>query len=96
VIDLVKQKIVDKFPVKAEEAPVSVENATEPKPTAEKPEAKKERKAKKEVEPKEPFINKWGFLHFKQEILEAFGAPKGQKTFVTIEQKEGALVIRKA
>ena len=64
--------------------------------------AKKERKSKatepiqKPVFPATEFVNPWGFIHLSQKVTEAFGAHKGQKTPITIDLQEGALVIRKA
>jgi hypothetical protein len=46
--------------------------------------------------PTEGFVNKWGFIHLKSKVAEAFGAIKGQKTPITIDLQEGALVIKKA
>jgi len=46
--------------------------------------------------PAEGFVNKWGFIHLKGKVSEAFGAIKGQKTPITIDLQEGALVIKKA
>ena len=46
--------------------------------------------------PAEGFVNKWGFIHLKGKVAEAFGATKGQKTPITIDLQEGALVIKKA
>ena len=58
---------------------------------------------KKIVTKKEPaltfpangFVNRWGFIHLKGKVAEAFGAIKGQKTPITIDLQEGALVIKK-
>ena len=46
--------------------------------------------------PTEGFVNKWGFIHLKSKVAEAFGAIKGQKTPITIDLQEDALVIKKA
>jgi len=89
----------------AEKTVVSVEDVTAPKPTEKKKGGKRkipevEGKAKAETQTvesnKQPFINPWGFIHLKADVLERFGAVKGAKTFISIEEKEGTLVIRKA
>jgi len=46
--------------------------------------------------PAEGFVNPWGFIHLNSKVAEAFGATKVQKTPITIELQEGALVIKKA
>jgi hypothetical protein len=87
------------------EAPVEVTPVGE-KP-AKKPKAKKARKPKAEeptqpIEPKsmvlpvKGFVNAYGFIHLNGNLLEAFGGEKGKKTPITIDLKEGALIIRKA
>lgn len=63
-----------------------------------------EEKSSKKKAAKEPtltftaegFVNKWGFIHLNSKVAEAFGATKGQKTPITIDLQEGALVIKKA
>jgi len=44
----------------------------------------------------EGFVNPWGFIRLNSKVAEAFGATKGQKTPITIDLQEGALVIKKA
>ena len=51
---------------------------------------------KKATFPVKAFVNPWGFIHLKADVLAAFGAPKRQKTPITIDFKEGTLIIRKA
>lgn len=74
---------------------------------AKKPKAKKERKPEVEeptqpIEPKsvafpvKGFVNAYGFIHLNGNLLEAFGGEKGKKTPITIDLKEGDLIIRKA
>lgn len=46
--------------------------------------------------PAEGFVNPWGFIRLNSKVAEAFGAIKGQKTPITIDLQEGALVIKKA
>jgi len=69
-----------------------------------KPKRQKRQKTKQPtqtVEPKsatfpvEGFVNSWGFVRLSQKVTEAFGAQKGQKTPITIDPQEGALVIKK-
>lgn len=60
----------------------------------------KKKGAKKIEEPTltflaEGFVNRWGFIHLNSKVAEAFGAIKGQKTPITIDLQEGALVIKK-
>jgi len=45
--------------------------------------------------PAEGFVNPWGFVRLNSKVAEAFGAIKGQKTPITIDLQEGALVIKK-
>ena len=45
--------------------------------------------------PAEGFVNKWGFIHLNSKVAEAFGAIKRQKTPITIDLQEGALIIKK-
>ena len=98
VIDVVKGKIVDKFP--EEKTVVSVKDVTEPKQTAEKPKVKE--KAKVEPQPKtqtfpaKGAVNAYGFIHLSNGIAEAFGVFRGQKTPITIDLQEGVLIIKKA
>jgi outer membrane biosynthesis protein TonB len=71
----------------------------EPKPESkveEKP--KKSAKSKEEPKTKEKtaYVNAYGFIHLSTEQAEAFGVEKGKKTPITMEFKEGALIIRKA
>jgi len=91
---------------KAERADDKELPASMPTPTPEeKPKAKRQRKPKAEkpaesVEEKktflvEGFINSYGFLHLNTTLAEAFGAPKGKKTAVQIDFKDGTLVISK-
>jgi len=59
-------------------------------------EAKKKTKENSKVAfPVEGTINKWGFIHLSQRAVEAFGAVKGQRTPITIDLHEGALIIKK-
>jgi hypothetical protein len=46
--------------------------------------------------PAQTFVNQWGFIHLSPKAIEAFGATKGQKTPITIDLSEGALIIKKA
>jgi len=53
--------------------------------------------------PVEEFINPWGFIRLSRNVLEAFGVNRTsdvkkpyEKTSVTIDLQEGALVIKKA
>ncbi len=57
---------------------------------------KKTKENSKVAFPAQAFINRWGFIHLNQGAVEAFGAVKGQKTPITVDLKEGALVIKKA
>lgn len=64
-------------------------------------EAKKnvEKKAKENSKvafPVKALVNPWGFIHLKNGIAEAFGAQKGQKTPITIDLKDGNLIISKS
>ena len=71
--------------------------------------AKKERKSKatepvqKPVFPATEFVNPWGFIRLSRNVLEAFGVNHTsdvkkpyEKTNVTINLQEGALVIKRA
>jgi len=87
-----------------EKAPLEVKDL----PTGEKPtKAKKERKTKakeqsQSVEPKsvtfpvEGTVNAYGFIHLSNGVAEAFGAARGKKTPITIDLKDGNLIISKA
>jgi len=84
----------------------------QPEVKEEKPKRERGQKSKQPtqtVEPKsatfpvEEFINQWGFIHLSREALEAFGVKKTgdikkpyEKTSITIDLQEGALVIKKA
>lgn len=65
-------------------------------------ESKKTKKEKKVKEPKttnfpvKAFVNKWGFIHLSKEVIEAFGVGKDEKTPITIDLQDNALIIRKA
>jgi hypothetical protein len=70
-----------------------------------KPENVESKKTKKEKEAKEPkttnfpvkaFVNKWGFIHLDKDIISAFGVNKGEKTPITIDMQDNALIVRKA
>jgi len=74
-----------------------------------RPRKHKHNKPTQTVEPKpaafpsEEFVNPWGFVHLSREALEAFGVKKTgdakkpyEKTNVTIDLQEGALIIKKA
>jgi len=63
---------------------------------AKKKTEKKTKENSKVAFPAQAFINQWGFIHLNQEAVEAFGAVKGQKTPITIDLNEGALIIKKA
>ena len=63
-------------------------------------ESSKKKVAKKKEEhtlifPAEGFVNPWGFVRLNGKVAEAFGVIKGQKTPITIDLQEGALVIKK-
>lgn len=73
--------------------------------TTEKAKAKKPAKlmAQKEgeahladLEYSKAFINSYGFIHLGADLMAKFGAKKGEKTAITIEVKDGVLMIRKA
>jgi len=51
--------------------------------------------SKKEPKPKQDYVNAFGFIHLRKEIAEEFGAPKGVNTPITIEVKDGVLMVRK-
>lgn len=96
VFDPTKAPIVTKVKDKEFEATVPKEQPKkEPKP---------KEKPKPQPEPKPTFpmeckINAYGFLHFNSEMREAFGIPEGKKvpeTRITIDFKDGALIIKKA
>lgn len=60
---------------------------------------KKERKSKEPKQTKFPvksFVNPWGFVHLGKDVQSAFGVNKGEKTTVTIDMQENALIVRKA
>jgi len=84
----------------ATEAPVKVEEL----PTAEKPKAKRQRKSTvkaegethKQIFPAKGTVNAYGFIHLSNGIAEAFGAKDGVKTPITIDLKDGNLIISKA
>jgi hypothetical protein len=56
----------------------------------------KEKPQKAAKFPIKGFVNQWGFIHLKAEVLSALGAAKGEKTLIAIDLKEEALIIRKA
>lgn len=67
----------------------------EQKPVEEKP-------VEKPVFPSKAYVNPWGFVHLSRNVVEAFGvAQSGDekkpyvKTELTVDFKDGALVIRK-
>jgi len=45
--------------------------------------------------PVEGTINAYGFIHLNTDLMEAFGISKGAKTPISIDFKDGALIIRK-
>lgn len=60
------------------------------------PKAAEKKKAGKEVEfPIQAFVNLYGFLKIKDRVLEKIGWPKDEKFDVTLDWRDGALVIRK-
>ena len=74
-------------------------------PVMDEHKAKRERKSAKSetsakpVFPLEAFINKYGFIHITNGVAQAFGITGYQKQRnvpITIDFKEGALIIRKA
>jgi hypothetical protein len=88
-----------------EEKTVSPIVTEENHPTITPKKERKSKKAKKTQEPKveqkptfpvEGFVNPWGFIHLKKNVVEAFGATMGQKTAITIDLQEGTLVVKKA
>lgn len=95
----------------AEQQAEPIATAVEVEATKEKPaKAKKERKAKTEkpaqTESKSPeqkpakfpakgTINAYNFIRLSNAVAEAFGVQKGRKTPISIDLKEGELVIRK-
>jgi len=46
--------------------------------------------------PAKGMINAYGFLHLSNGVAEAFGVPRGKKTPVTIDFKDGNLIISRA
>jgi hypothetical protein len=82
-------------------APVPVAEPTTAKPTetvkkrrgkfAEKKSETPE--AEKSVFPAKGMVNAYGFLHLSNGVATAFGTPKGKKTAVTIDFKDGNLII---
>ena len=48
------------------------------------------------VFPHEGFVNPYGFIHLSNGVAEAFGAKKDVKTTISIDFKEGNLIISKA
>jgi len=63
---------------------------------------RKAREPKQPVEPKgakfpaEAKINKYGFVFLSSGIQAAFGYTKGQEMRISIDLKDGALIIKKA
>jgi hypothetical protein len=52
--------------------------------------------------PAKEFVNQWGFIHLSREALEAFGVNRTndnkkpyEKTNITIDLQQGALIIKK-
>jgi len=45
--------------------------------------------------PHEGFVNPYGFIHLSGKVAEAFGALKGTKTTISIDFKEGNMIISK-
>jgi len=71
--------------------------------STEKPKAKRQRKPKattvrKEGEtfPMKGSVNAYGFIHLSNGVAEAFGAQRGEKMPITIDLKDGKLIIAKA
>jgi len=76
--------------------------ASTPKEEAQKPKKeKKPKEPKQAVEPKsalfpaEAKINKYGFIFISSDIADAFGYTKGQEMRISIDFKDGALIIKK-
>jgi len=90
------QKIENKL---ATEAPVKVADLTT---TAEKPKAKRGRKPKEPTQaveskfPTEGKINKYGFVYLDNDVLAALGLSKGAEQRITVDLKDGNLIISKA
>ena len=51
---------------------------------------------KKAAFPVKAFVNPWSFIHLKADVLAAFETAKGQKTPITVDLKDGSLIIKKA
>jgi hypothetical protein len=64
--------------------------------SAKKGKSAEKTKVNAEENNKQPFVNKYGFIHLNAKLLEAIGAVKGAKTPLKIEAKDGTLVISKA
>jgi hypothetical protein len=57
---------------------------------------KKEKKAKEPKFPVKAFVNAYGFIRLNKQVLAAVGLGKGDKTPITIDLQDNALIVRKA
>jgi len=89
-------------PITAEEQPEEAPSSVEPVKVKGKRKSKVAKEGKAHVEADKPTfpakgtVNAYGFIHLSNGVAEAFGAPRGQKTTVTIDFEEGKLIISKA
>jgi len=67
------------------------------KKTSKSPKPKVEKVAEPvQVFPCKGFVNAWGFIHLNEKASETFGSPRGKKTAVNVDLKEGSLIVTKA
>jgi hypothetical protein len=65
-------------------------------------EAKEKQKTVKSPPPAKPafpaatHVNAYGFIRLNKDVAEAFGIPKGKKADITIDLKDGKLIISRA
>jgi len=71
-------------------------NRTKAKKSTVQKQGKTHEKATKPTFPAKGMVNAYGFIHLSNGVAEDFGAPKGQKTPITIDLKDGSLIISKA
>ena len=51
--------------------------------------------SEKSAFPAKGMVNAYGFLHLSNGVAQVFGVPRGKKTPVTIDFKDGSLIVSK-
>jgi len=94
-VQKVKEDLAERTPVKVEELPTAEKPKGKVKGKA-KQKAKAEAQTDKAIFPAKGTVNAYGFIHLSNGVAEAFGAKKDVKTPITIDLKDGNLIISKA